>query len=74
MVSEGDWMPSDEMVILTDGLGTDLDLNGRHLNMPDFLWDNLESVDLPSFRKTGQKGLRGRFGHYSPEWASRHWC
>ena len=63
MVFEGDWMPRGEMVILIDGLGMDPDLNGRHLNMPDCLWDNLESVDLPSFRKTGQKGPRGRFGH-----------
>ena len=37
VVSEGDWMPSGEMVILTDSLGTDPDLNGRHLNMPDCL-------------------------------------
>ena len=52
---------------LTNGLRTDPNLNGRHLNMPDCLWDNLESVDLPSFRKTGQKGPRGRFGQFSPE-------
>ena len=65
-------MPRGKMVILTDGLGMDPELTGRHLNMPDCLWDNLESVDLSSFKKTGQKGPRGRFGQLSPEWANKH--
>ena len=46
-------MPRSKVVILTDGLGMDPELIGGHLNMPDCLWDNLESVDLPPFKKMG---------------------